>query len=571
MKISNLLFVLKGYLKTYIGAISNIVFASLFVTIIGMNWPYLYKIIVNKVFILKSIDIALFVVLLYVIMFSVEKFLQFLWRYSDAMLATDLLDDIRSDVYKKLFEIDGIKYSKISTGEIIDILETDTQNLFNLITIDGIHTLTSAIRFIMSILYISYMNLWLGMIVLFLIPMTYFFIKYINNKIHPIQSTLKEKQEEYNIWFLDVLSGIKTIKIFGAVDYFVKKLFLYLEKLAFLDVEVKRDVNKLNSIVSLINLLADLLIYGLSSYFIISNKMLIGDFVAIMIYFNWAKVFFERMNAYFVNKNKNILSLKRIINFLNLPSENGEGKNLVYGDIIYENVSFSYGAICVLDHFTLHIEKGKWHAIVGESGCGKSTALKLLSRIYEIDSGKVYVGEDEITSISLNELRTNIAVVRQDSSIFNKTILFNLTLGDNSFVETDLWKVLEVVELSHIFRQMKDGLKTIIGNNNLSQGQEQRLTIARALLHSKKYIIFDEATSNIEYDLERRLMKRIRTDYPQVTIIIVAYRWNIVSLCDRVHFMEKGKIIKSGSPKEMYDQYIKFRKIMEVKGEGEYA
>ncbi len=223
--------------------------------------------------------------------------------------------------------------------------------------------------------------------------------------------------------------------------------------------------------------------------------------------------------------------------------------------VFTENVSFQFskGSNVILKNLTLFIPEGKITAIVGSSGSGKSTLIKVLSRIYTPTAGKLFVGGQNIENIVLKDWRDKIGVVTQETRLFKDSILNNIVLGQNEFDEERFLKSIKVANIEYEITQLPLGFNTLLGENGigLSEGQKQRILIARAVYKNPDYFFLDEATNNLDSKNEKIVMKNLMSEFENRTVIIAAHRLGTIMNADQIVVLEKGRIVELGNHNDL--------------------
>ncbi|MEG2256493.1 MAG: ATP-binding cassette domain-containing protein, partial [Cetobacterium sp.] len=209
-------------------------------------------------------------------------------------------------------------------------------------------------------------------------------------------------------------------------------------------------------------------------------------------------------------------------------------------------------------------------ALVGTSGCGKSTIAKLLFRLWDVNSGDILVDGLSIKDYNLKSIRSNISIITQDTLIFDDTIANNLLLNNRSISDDYLEKICKSVEIYELVNSLSDGFNTIVGEKGvkLSGGQKQRIAIARALLCNSKIIIFDEATSALDNISQRTILENISEFLEDKTVIVIAHRLSTIKNADKIYVLDNGNIVESGSHKQLLsNKYVYYRLLKEQKSE----
>jgi len=224
--------------------------------------------------------------------------------------------------------------------------------------------------------------------------------------------------------------------------------------------------------------------------------------------------------------------------------------------MVFEKVGFSYKEEQVLDGLSFDVRRGEFVAFVGPSGAGKSTIVSLLARLYEPDSGQITADGIPIDEFVLEEWRDRLSIVRQDPYIFNGSLRYNVTLGNRDASEEKIWEVCEIAQVTEFLDDLPDGLETNLGDDGvrLSGGQRQRVALARALLKDADLLVLDEATSDLDSNIEERVHRAIENRERDYAILVIAHRLSTVVNADRIYTMEDGAIEEVGTHNELVEQ-----------------
>ncbi len=235
-------------------------------------------------------------------------------------------------------------------------------------------------------------------------------------------------------------------------------------------------------------------------------------------------------------------------------------------DLVFENVSFSYGSTPILTDINLRIEKGKTVALVGASGAGKSTLVDLIPRFYDVSAGRILLDGVDIRDYVITDLRELIGIVNQDPILFNDTLLANIALGKPGSTPQEVEDAIEVAHAGNFIHNKKDGLQTGAGDrgNRLSGGERQRITIARAVLKNPPILILDEATSSLDTYSERTVQEAINRLMHSRTSIVIAHRLSTVQNADEIIVLEKGRIIERGTHDTLLARKGEYHKLIQM-------
>lgn len=408
--------------------------------------------------------------------------------------------------------------------------------------------------------------------VAFAIVVLYGIIVITFNKVYEKKNRKQmENNAELTSYMVESLNGIQTVKAYNAerkAEHETEKKFVKLLKSVF---ELSFVGNMQGSLKYFVELVGGVLILWIGSISVINGNMTMGSLIT-----------FNSLLVYFLDPVKNLINLQpqmqtaivaadRLGEILDLEVEKTEDENgklmpqKFEGTIDIKNLNFRYGTRKpVLEDINIHIEKGQKVAFVGESGSGKTTLSKLLLHLYSAESGEILIDGNNIDDINLECLRERIAYIPQETFLFSGTILENLVLGMDYVTMDDVIAAAKVAQAHDFINELPLRYNTMLEENgaNLSGGQRQRLAIARAMLKKPDILILDEATSNLDSITERALDATINEYAKDMTTIFIAHRLSTIKNCDVIYVLEKGKIVESGSHKELTMHGGKYAKLV---------
>ena len=294
------------------------------------------------------------------------------------------------------------------------------------------------------------------------------------------------------------------------------------------------------------------IIAAFGGYFSVKGLISVGVISAFIVY---AKQFSRPINEIaqiYGQLQTALASAERVFDVLDEINEDKSGEEFIQdkkATIVFKNVKFSYDKKNpVIYDFSLTVPSGKKVALVGATGSGKTTIVNLLMRFYDIDSGEIFINDQPIKNISRTSLRQNIAIVLQDAILFSNTVRENLKYGNKDATEQQLENAVEMSRCKDMLQKLPQGYETILtgSGKNISQGQKQLLTIARAFIADPKILILDEATSNVDTRTEKAIQDAMMEIMKNRTSIIIAHRLSTIRNADMIVVMDKGKIVESG-------------------------
>jgi len=267
-----------------------------------------------------------------------------------------------------------------------------------------------------------------------------------------------------------------------------------------------------------------------------------------------------------------MVSTTRVLNLLETEIRIEEGatpldKSKVKGEIIFKNISFSYpGRELVVDNFGFNIKAGTTQAIVGPTGSGKTTLIRLLLRFHVPNSGNIFLDGNEISKLNLKDLRSSISLVTQTITLFPGSVLQNIAYGSNSSSEAEIINAAKVAEIHDFIVSLPEGYNTQIGEggHKLSGGQRQRISIARAVLKNAPILVLDEATSSVDNETEEALQKSLDLISKNRTTIVIAHRLSTIRHSDSIIVLDKGKVVESGKHEELIESKSNYYRLWNV-------
>lgn len=546
---------INSFSKDYYFVFLNVFIASILTTLIGMNWPLIYKFIIDRIFIYGELNDLKIVILIYLLTFFFEKILQLSWKGSDAIITSEFMGNIKLKVYDTVLKLKLKDYENYSSGEVIDILNNDIEQLRNFLIFEVIFSLTSFIRLLMAIFYIARIDTVIGAIIVVVVFINYFSNMFVRRANKKLINELHTEKEDYTAYLYDTVIGSNEISLLNSQKMILKIFSNKLSTVTNLKMKEKIQESKINNLSLCISILSDLMIYTVSAIRIINGYATLGDFVALMIYYEWTKMFLGCIGTTFYGYDKSMRAIERIYKLLELGKEETEGEDFVYGDIEIENVTFSHHNRVVLKDINIKLEKDKITAIAAHSGTGKSTIANLILKLYDYDEGSIRINGVELRSINLNQLRNSVSIVRQEAAIFNLSIRDNIILNKTYITDEKIYEALKLAEAYDFVMKLPNKLDTVLDKNNtLSTGQLQRLMIARCLVSDSKVLIFDEATSNLDLKSEEKFINNISQIKKDKVIVIIAYRATSLKLADYIYYLEDGTVNDIGTHDELSER-----------------
>lgn len=493
-----------------------------------------------------------------------------LWSRTVLKLNGKVNFDLKKDMLESLTSFEMKNFDNTNSGLFISRLNKDTtelSELFDYITDD----FSGVILNISFIVYVLFINLYLGLFLILNIIITYMLS---SKKLYYYKKTRKAyKENDENLVgsYTDLVRGIREVKNLNLKSVFLENINRQQKDTISSEIKNIDTRRTWNRWIKSIQHIMDFIFVLLSVYFIMNNELTISSFLIIFLYKNKVLTLIDYISEIREKLADGKIAATRvfdIINFNNFSKETyGTFKmNNLNGTIKFDNVCFSYGGTELFKNLNLEIKPNKMIAIVGKSGEGKSTILKLINKSYKIDDGKIYIDNVDLNELDETSIKNNISIVSQSPYIFNLSIKDNIKLSNPNATEEEIISVCKQTQIHDDIIKMDNGYDTLVGENGviLSGGQKQRIAIARALIKQSKIILFDEATSSLDNNNQEQIKKVMKKLSNNHTIIIVAHRLSTILNADNIYFLNNHKIIASGTHDCLMKSCKEYKNLYEI-------
>ncbi len=463
----------------------------------------------------------------------------------------------RQMIYEKLLKLGTSYKEKVRTSEVVQVAVEGVEQLETYFGAYLPQFFYAMLAPITLFVVLSFVSTSAAVVLLICVPMIPISIAVVQTWAKRLLSKYWGQYTALGDTFLENLQGLTTLKIYQADEFKNREMNEESEK--FRKITMKVLTMQLNSITVM-----DLIAYGGAALGVImavtqyqGEKITLGGALLIILLAADFFIPMRQLGSFFHIAMNGMAASDKIFRLLDLPDMvSGQEKVPEMGDIVCKGLCFSYEENReILHHVNLTIGSGSFTAIVGESGCGKSTIASILMGTNKNYEGSVQIGGVELSDLAESSIMKNITYISHQSYLFKGTVRENLMMGNTRASEEEMWKVLEQVKLAD-FLKFENGLDTKLAEraSNLSGGQCQRLALARALLHDSEIYIFDEATSNIDVESENDIMEQIYRLAEHKTVILISHRLANVVKADWIYVMEKGCLVESGTHEELLAQ-----------------
>ena len=519
----------------------------------------------DKTQILKT---ALFLVVLRIIIEIITN----LWSRIVLKLNGKVNFDLKSNMLKSLTNFEVKNFDNTNSGLFISRLNKDTtelSELFDYVTDD----LSGIILNVSFIIYVFFLNVYLGLYLIFNIISVYILTSKKLFYYKRAKKDYKEKDETVVGLYTDVIRGIREIKnlnLKSVVMQDVNKKQTETIKAEIKSIHTRRTWDRW---IKAFQHILDFIFILISVYFITNKFLEISSFLIIFLYKNKVLDLINYISEIREKLADGKVSAQRVFDIISYNSFSKETygnlniKN-IKGSIEFKNVKFKYNSNNLFNNLNFKINCNQMVAIVGKSGEGKSTILKLINKSYSTNDGEILIDNYNINTLSEETIKNNISIVSQSPYIFNLSIKENIKLANPQATDKEIEEVCKEAQLHDVIIEMQDGYDTIVGENGviLSGGQKQRLAIARALIKKSKIILFDEATSSLDNNNQEKIKNIIKSLSKDHIVIIVAHRLSTIIDSDCIFVLDNHGIIDSGTHNELIKKCLEYKNLYEIEG-----
>ena len=471
---------------------------------------------------------------------------------TNAVQAT--VQDMRNEMTEKINRTSVSYFDKHQFGDLLGRFTSDVETVSNALQQSFLQVVNAVFTLALVIGTVLYLNLQLGTIVVITIPITFFGARFIMSKSQPYFKQQADALGTLNGFVQENLTGFNVLKLFGREDKSLddfKEITEDLQKVGF-------KANFISGLMMpVLNGLSDLtylIVAVLGGLQVLAGRLTIGNMQAFVQYVWQINQPIQNLTQLAGQLQSAKSSLDRIFQLMDEPDEANDATEVLEGDLTgqvsFKHVDFQYVADkALIRDFNLEVNPGEMVAIVGPTGAGKSTIINLLMRFYDVTSGSISVDGHDIRNLSRQDYRKQFGMVLQDAWLFEGTIKENLRFGNLEATDEEIVEAAKAANVDHFIRTLPGGYNMEMNqeSSNISLGQKQLLTIARALLADPKILILDEATSSVDTRLELLIQKAMKTLMQGRTSFVIAHRLSTIQEADKILVLKDGQIIEQGN------------------------
>ena len=548
------------YSKNYIWKIILSGIFSLVVAGATSGIAYLLDPAIKKIFVEKDQTLILIIPGLIILAFFAKGVSLYLARHLMISVGNDIKKDMQDDMLSSLINADTIVIDDKHSGKYLNHVLNDTSHIVNLVSTTILNAFKDSLTLVGLLFVMFYQNWKLSLIAIMMIPLATLAAKSLGKRIGKVTTEAQEKSGEVTQYLMELFKNHKLIKIFQKEDYEKKRSskFLYVvkekgKKIAIVFTRATVIMEPLTGI------MIALLIF-ITGKLIISGEIDINNFFSFLAAMMLSYQPVRSLATLNVGINQGLSAARRILPIIDMKNkiiddDKSLNLNIKNCDIDFIDCNFKYNEKqdFILKNINLKISGGKMTALVGHSGAGKSSLLNLIPRFYDSVSGDIKIDGQSIYSTKIKDLRKNISIVTQDTTLFDDTIKNNILYANSNATDDELKEVAEKSFAYNFIKDLPDKFETVIGENGLrlSGGEKQRLSIARAMLKKAPIILLDEATSSLDAETESKIQEAMSLLTKDKTTIVIAHRLSTILNSHKIFVIDKGEVSAQGSHEEL--------------------
>ena len=508
-----------------------------------------------------------------IIVFAIKGLFFFGHNYSVGHLVQSLIVKLRQQLFDHLVNLSLTFFNRSKTGDLISRFTNDLHVFQNMLQVGVTGPFRDIPQFFL-LLGIMFFRSWqLALVTMTIIPVAIFFIQIFGQRNKVAVSQRQISFGDLSSLLVETISGIRVVKAFGMEKYESKR---------FKDANDDLYKNHMRSImidsysypvIEIIGAAAGATIVAYGGYLIINDQITAGDFTSFVISFFLLNEPVKKLNGFNLKLQEGIAAVQRIFNILDVKDDIVISPDATKLTSFDREINLNIQAFHYPDQdepavkdFQLTLQKGESVALVGSSGAGKTTIANLIPRFYDITRGEVYIDGHDLRDLDIASMRKLIAIVTQDTILFNDTIASNITYGQPDCSKERMYAAAQAANAHKFILEQSDGYETVIGEKGarLSGGQRQRLSIARALVKDAPILILDEATSALDSESEIEVQQAIEHLMENRTTIVIAHRLSTIRNADRICVMENGLIVEQGTHNELLSKEGRYQQLYEM-------
>lgn len=548
------------YIKKYKGKMITALVLSVFAAISGLLGPLITQYALDNTIPQKNMGQLVLLTLAFIGTIAVSITFSTIRSRIMTVVGQDIIFDIRTDLFKHLQELPFEYYDNRPHGKILIRVVNYVNSVSDMLSNGIINVILECLNMLFIMIFMFFVNVKLSLVVLSGLPIFAVIMMMIKKRQRKAWQDVSNKSSNLNAYLQENITGARVTQIFTREEENAQIFDKLSEKYRKSWINAVKYSHLVWPATDNVSTLVRAAIFVVGLLVLTPAAVSLGTIVAMTSYASsfWQPIM--NLSNIFNNFINNIAYLERIFETLDEPATIADKPNAqdigdITGEVKFDDVTFSYEqGKTVLEHISFDVKPGESVALVGPTGAGKSTVVSLLSRFYDLDSGKITIDGKDISQATLHSLRSQMGIMLQDSFIFSGTIYDNIRYGRLDATEEEIREAAKIVCADEFISEMKDGYMTEVNErgSKLSGGQKQLISFARTLLSDPKILVLDEATSSIDARTEKLLQQGLQRLLVGRTSFIIAHRLSTIKNCDKIMYIDNKGIAECGT----HDQLI---------------
>ena len=561
-----------GYYKPYIGLFILDMVCALMISAVDIVYPLMADKALNQYVNVASPVLGAFITLMIIAaaMFVIRTVCQFIVTYYGHFLGVKIESDMRRDVFSHIQKLSFSFFDRSRTGKLMARCTTDLFDVVELAHHGPEDVFISVVTFIGSFIAMLTINAKLALVLMATVPVMLAFVMFLRKHMNTTSRKVKESVAVINADIESAISGARVAKAFTNETQEIKKFEGGNKQYIAAKARYYKTMGYFFSGMEFFTSILKVIVLAVGGILIITGKgnMTVTSLLVFTMYVASFTSPIRKLAMFMEQYTMGMAGFRRFIEIMDTKPEIVDKPDAleltdVKGDIIFRDVSFSYGGRYVLNNIDLTVPHGKTVALVGPSGGGKTTLCHLIPRFYDVSEGSIAVDGHDVRDVTMRSLRSNIGIVQQDVFLFAASIKENIRYGRLDATDEEIIEAAKAAEIHDDILNMPDGYDTVVGERGitLSGGQKQRVSIARIFLKNPPILILDEATSALDSATEMRITSALDRLSQGRTTLIIAHRLSTVRNADEIIVIDETGIIERGTHAELLEKDGAYRKL----------
>lgn len=557
------------YMKKHRKKMIAALILSIFAAVSGLLGPIITQYALDNTIPEKNVPELLLLVCLLIVTILISVIFSNIRARIMTVVGQDIIFEIRTDLFKHLQKLPFEYYDNRPHGKILIRVVNYVNSVSDMLSNGIINIVLELLNMFFILIFMFFVNVKLSLVVLSGVPIFAVIMLIIKKHQRKAWQQVSNKSSNLNAYLQESITGARITQVFTREEENAEIFDSLSNSYRSVWMRAVRLSNLVAPAVDNISIIVRAAIYGVGLLVISPAYVTLGTIAAMTSYATgfWQPII--NLSNIFNNFINNIAYLERIFETLDEPpaitdKEGAYELPKIKGSVSFENVTFSYEQDkTVLENVSFDVKPGESIALVGPTGAGKSTIVSLISRFYELNSGRITIDGNDISEVTLHSLRSQMGIMLQDSFIFSGTILDNIRYGKLDAEPEEIKKACETVCASEFIEQMPKGYLTEVNERGsmLSGGQKQLISFARTLLSDPKILILDEATSSIDARTERLLQKGLFRLMKGRTSFVIAHRLSTIKNCDKIMYIDNKGIVECGTHDQLIEKQGEYYKL----------